>query len=698
MQNDNEIVLELAKVFPKQESNNFSFFDSDSPPPRYFNHYKSQLSYHKSKELSSIPHVIFKLPFLVISPFSFFKKIWILLISIALIYTAWVFPFRLAFEPDFSTETLLKWVYMDFALDVLFMLDIGVNALSAYEDDDGNLIYRKFDIFWNYMKFWFWIDLLSCFPFSLLSSDNLFSISNQFTKISKLPKLFRLLRLLKLVRMKSFSYNKTIKNLFEKKKTLFELSKQCYYFFFLIHVSSCMIYYSIQYEPIEEMDQNWVVFYGLIDQSITQKYIAALYFVMTIMVTTGYGNITATTNNEKIMVIFMMFVGIFFYGRLMGTLIELSLYLKHEIREFLDKVEFLNALSMKFNLPTRFHVRILFNYRKSNYCEKTNYFQKFINEGFFNAVDETILSEVCLFVFKKELEKFEFFENKPSFFSSKILISMKAVFYARGELIFNKGDPPEFLYFILEGKVETYFINKEGIKMSSMFLEGGYFGEIESIFKARRQETAFAHVDTMLWRVDSGIFMRLLEDYPEINKEILIAAGIKQNQRNILYENVVSFPALVPMNYWRWKHEYNKNKLDLERILYKQKDCYNQESRKYGRKYYSDHYKVVLKDVQARQFIDEKRNKIRNKYEMVEVEQKDIDKEAYNKLEESIFGNRIDGRKENLHHFQTVRRECENLKQKNRNLKQVFERVRVVGEEMEKMLESLRKLKKSDFG
>ena len=678
---DSEMLLELSNPTPR------------SIPLRFNHEDRNSLSFSKMRQLKEKPNVKISFPFLVISPFSLFKNIWIVIISSSLIYTAWVFPFRLAFEPEFSIETLQGWAYLDFALDILFMLDIGVNALSAFENEEGNLVYRKIDIMREYFKFWFWIDLLSCFPFSLLGSESIFAVTNQFMKISKLPKLFRLLRLIKLVRMKTFSYNKSVKNLLERKKAILTLLKECHSYFFLIHIASCFMYYAVQYEKPEDMGNTWTLHEGLSNKSLFQKYVTAFYFVMTIMVTTGFGNITATTNNEKVMVVFLMFIAIFFYGRVMGTLIELSMDLKKEISSFLEKADFLNELSMIFYLPKRFHERILWNFKKSKFCDKINSFQKFIGEGLFNSVDEILLSEVCLHVFQRELRQFQFFQGKPPFFVSRMMIAMKAVFYKHGEVIFNKGDPPNYLYFILSGRVEAYFTNKKGGKMSSIFLQGAFFGEIEILFPARHQQTAFAQGDTMLWRIDSKIFMQIIEDYPEIKEILLKNAAFKKKQRNIEYENVIRFPALVPMNYWRWKHEEeNKEKLNLHQILYKQRDCYNEESRTYGRRYYAENYSVILKDAEAQKFLAERRSG-KMKHEIIELEEEDIENKALENLEQYIFSEYLDVKKENMPIFERLRHRCNRLKRRSDRFDIFGERVRILEREVQETTALLKDLK-----
>jgi hypothetical protein len=79
-------------------------------------------------------------------------------------------PFNICFDESVTTEmTLVK--YIDVVVDIFFFIDIIINFLSAYDDPQTSLPvvkYRK--IAKNYLKMWFWIDLITVLPFNLLES------------------------------------------------------------------------------------------------------------------------------------------------------------------------------------------------------------------------------------------------------------------------------------------------------------------------------------------------------------------------------------------------------------------------------------------------------------------------------------------------------------------------------------------------
>ena len=51
------------------------------------------------------------------------------------------------------------------------------------------------------------------------------------------------------------------------------------------------------------------------DKNNLEQYFASLYFICTVILTIGYGNISANTNTERVFCICFMFFGISFYGK-----------------------------------------------------------------------------------------------------------------------------------------------------------------------------------------------------------------------------------------------------------------------------------------------------------------------------------------------------------------------------------------------
>ena len=128
-----------------------------------------------------------------------------------LIYTVWVMPLRIAFVDDSATI----WMIFDWILNAIFIADIFVNSISAYFDDDMNLVVShkvNLDhdhilcngliqkILKNYLLGWFLLDLCSVIPF-----DIIFGVQTSYQTLLRIARLTRFYKLLKMTKYQVLS-------------------------------------------------------------------------------------------------------------------------------------------------------------------------------------------------------------------------------------------------------------------------------------------------------------------------------------------------------------------------------------------------------------------------------------------------------------------------------------------------------------
>ena len=120
---------------------------------------------------------------------------WDLVTLLLLLFTAIVTPVEVAFM-----ETVLWSVLflINRSVDCLFIFDIFLNFFVAIVDpEDGQLVFHHPTIVKEYLRGWFWIDVISVMPFDLVS---LVFASDGVGKL-KILRVLRLLRLMKLLRI-----------------------------------------------------------------------------------------------------------------------------------------------------------------------------------------------------------------------------------------------------------------------------------------------------------------------------------------------------------------------------------------------------------------------------------------------------------------------------------------------------------------
>jgi len=72
----------------------------------------------------------------------------------------------------YDKEEFGIWSYFENIFDGLFLIDIVVNFLSAYFDEDYILVDNLKPIAFNYLRTWLIIDVVAIFPFWAFQSDD----------------------------------------------------------------------------------------------------------------------------------------------------------------------------------------------------------------------------------------------------------------------------------------------------------------------------------------------------------------------------------------------------------------------------------------------------------------------------------------------------------------------------------------------
>ena len=217
-----------------------------------------------------------------------FTLFWQMLISVLLFYVT----FMLTYELTFISNPSLFFEVSEYITSVIFFLDVLFNLNLAFYNSKQKLIVSRKRIVLRYLKFWFWLDMVSAFPFFIFSffeQNHIF----QNVKTTKIFKYFKIVRLSRLV--------KFVKNLFPRsqkesykfnslrfKSNIFRLMKHLLVVMILSHFFAC-IFYSL---PLSMYPQtNWLVARGLQDKSPFEKYLFSMHWMIETVITVGYGEV-----------------------------------------------------------------------------------------------------------------------------------------------------------------------------------------------------------------------------------------------------------------------------------------------------------------------------------------------------------------------------------------------------------------------
>ena len=135
----------------------------------------------------------------VLYPIGRKRLVWDVYLSLLLLVVSITTPWNIAFFDD----PMIDNIAFDLLVDASFLTDLIINfntAFYKYTNERSQLVTSRSQIAKNYIKGWFWIDLISCLPFDYVtkySANNL----GKILRVSKLHKLFKLLRIPRLLKL-----------------------------------------------------------------------------------------------------------------------------------------------------------------------------------------------------------------------------------------------------------------------------------------------------------------------------------------------------------------------------------------------------------------------------------------------------------------------------------------------------------------
>jgi CRP-like cAMP-binding protein len=392
--------------------------------------------------------------YLVIHPNFDYKLIWDALIGFLILYSAIVVPMELAF----TSSELKNLDVFDYVVDGFFFLDMLVSSRVSYFDNDHDAwiaVPRR--IRSHYLRSWFLIDLFSFIPFEDVVYALVQSTESSLSTI-RLLKVLRLFRLAKLTRIFHLSeFMNRVEHYSGISPVSFELIKIVLQILVISHFVACFWWGVSANASSDPWYENVDMVYapGLQGAGLNVQYITSLYWAVTTLSTTGYGDITAVNTEERVMAIIVILIGATLFGYIVGNMAGLMGNLTHDEKE--DRIK---------------HVR---DYLEEKRCSKllTNGIvrhleRKYERESSVN--EEVILSRLPRYLsiqlsmhhHSHTIEKiplFQYLDNES--IRVHIFKMMVPEFYEKGQYLIRSGRAQKEILFIIEGKADFMLVKKK---------------------------------------------------------------------------------------------------------------------------------------------------------------------------------------------------------------------------------------------
>ncbi|CAD8200826.1 unnamed protein product [Paramecium octaurelia] len=410
-------------------------------------------------------------------------------------------------------------------MDYYFLVDIVLQFQTGYYNK-GNYIYQRRKIALNYLKLWFWLDLISSFPYDGIISLTL-EESNQkdVQRNTQIIKIMRILRFVKVIRlMRALKLKKIINQIedslsLDKSITSFiQFFKICLIILCLSHWLAC-IWNAIRL--IQQNEQDWYTQYvSNYDQELDNdpnywfnQYVAGIYFSITTMITIGYGDISPKNTIERSFSVFVMILASGVFGYVMNSIVLLFQNTNESLEELLIKNDSAKKYLKHKCINKSLQARI------KNYLEwliEDEQLQKGYAHNTLEKLSLPLKNQVTQLVHGNMMSQIKFLRKN---FSPLLLKKLAFIFqdeiYNPEDWIIKHDDPIDdttSIYFILNGRVSICYPKTKGFNDIVELTKKQYFGEISFFANVPRCASAKARNFINLFRLSRKAFLEQCED------------------------------------------------------------------------------------------------------------------------------------------------------------------------------------------
>lgn len=234
--------------------------------------------------------------------------------------------FYLSIRASFIGDPLEIFIILNIVAIVCFFLDILMHFNLGYYQH-GQVVTRRRKIAREYLKFWFWFDLITAFPYEYMGQydqDTVYDkglLEHDWNKLLGAGRFYALVRLLRIAKVeKLFNDVERYLDLGNNLRNLMYIWKVILTVLVIAHIVACFWHFEGLWGTTFS-EKTWIVNYKLDNEkNWVYRYISSLYFTIATMQTVGFGDIIPVATLEKDFAIVIMMMATVVFGYTMNKM------------------------------------------------------------------------------------------------------------------------------------------------------------------------------------------------------------------------------------------------------------------------------------------------------------------------------------------------------------------------------------------
>ncbi|KAL2652185.1 hypothetical protein R1flu_020313 [Riccia fluitans] len=443
----------------------------------------------------------------IISPYSRKYRLWQYFLVPLVIYSAWVAPFEFGFLQSPEPPLLI----IDYTVDFFFGLDILVTFFVAYLDKTTFLLVddRK-KIALRYLSTWLVLDVASTVPFTLVAVIFTGKIGRGFT--------YALLNILRLWRLRRVS---ALFSRLEKNVRFSYFWTRCLKFtcvtLLVTHCAGCFFYLLYARYPKSKQDNTWfgALLPHFVDQSLLNQYVATMYWSMTTLTTTGYGDLHPVNTREMVFVIFYLLFTLALTAYIIGNMANLIVHVSGRTKNYRVGVQSIMDFSVRNGLPTALQQQMLAHMRLRFKAENLQQQQTI------SSLPKSIRANITQYLFLPTVANVYLFQGTSVDFLQQLVTEMKAEYYIPNEEVIIHNESPSEFYIVVSGAVEVLMVKDGNEEVLARLENGNVVGEIGVLCYIPQPFTVRTLKLTQLLRLDRMKFINIIQTTVDDGQKVI---------------------------------------------------------------------------------------------------------------------------------------------------------------------------------
>mmetsp|Transcript_13610 Transcript_13610/g.33385 ORF Transcript_13610/g.33385 Transcript_13610/m.33385 type:complete len:1256 (+) Transcript_13610:103-3870(+) len=431
-----------------------------------------------------------------------FLLLWDVITFLGCIYVSISVPFKLGFMdvagelnncPFYPETTPMRLIFsiFDVCTDIVFVTDLILVfhtakwVISTEGKPHWVLVDDLKTLRWMYLKSNFILDFIGILPWQFFAC---FGTSPSAIRILDLIRLVKLLRLYRIKRVIRIMYVK-----FPRSVWLVASFELVITMSLVAHWMCCLWYRIGMGEFGGDPLLGWQYSEGIINDDIVSDvghssytaWISSFYWAITTMSTIGYGDITASTPQERTVAVFMMVIGCVFFAWTTGTITSILTQKSHSQEVFKNKMEEIIQFLEARDIPQSMRTKV-----NAFYMTKFPTMRVFDEVRIMNDLPSGLRKEISAFLFEDVVDSktgvplFRLLDHEAKMDLCSRLVRSH---WAEGVPVTSEGQEAKCLYIVRSGRVE---ITHKGevlqiVEENEMFGENAVLGLSGTIRRTR---------------------------------------------------------------------------------------------------------------------------------------------------------------------------------------------------------------------